>query len=41
MFGTSTPGQPAGLMRVDVLVDGQVVADADWRACDEGGVDAS
>ena len=30
--------QPAGLARVDVLVDGQVVADADWRACDECGV---
>jgi GNAT superfamily N-acetyltransferase len=30
--------RPAGLARVDVLVDGQVVADADWRACIECGV---
>jgi hypothetical protein len=28
----------AGRARVDVLVDGQVVADADWRACHECGV---
>jgi GNAT superfamily N-acetyltransferase len=30
--------RPAGLARVDVLIDGQVVADADWRACTACGV---
>jgi GNAT superfamily N-acetyltransferase len=30
--------RPAGLARVDVLVDDQVVADLDWRACQQCGI---
>jgi GNAT superfamily N-acetyltransferase len=30
--------RPAGLARVTIVVDGQAVTDADWRACTQCGV---